>query len=63
MFIINVYLKGGVIQNVFIPQGCDAIVRIVDYDCEDGDCSDTDDEGSPCTVAIYEASETPLEAT
>ena len=57
MHIINVYLKGGVIQNIFIPQGCDAIVRIVDYDCEGSDCLDTDDEGNPCTVALYEANQ------
>ncbi len=54
MPIINVYLKGGVIQNVAIPAGSDVIVRVVDYDCEGGECLDTDDEGSPCTVILYE---------
>ena len=55
MPIINIYVKGGVVQDVAIPPGCGVVVRIVDYDCEGTDCPDTDDEGNPCTVALYEA--------
>ena len=55
MPIINIYVKGGVIQNVAIPAGSKIVVRVVDYDCEGSDCPDKDDEGTPCTVALYEA--------
>lgn len=54
MPIVNVYLKGGVIQGVAIPTGSNVIVRVVDYDCEGGECLDIDDEGTPCMVALYE---------
>lgn len=59
MPIINVYVKGGVIQNMAIPLGSGVIVRVVDYDCEGTDCLDTDDEGAPCTVMLYEQRKEP----
>jgi len=55
MAIVNIYVRGGVIQNVAIPPGCGIVIRVVDYDCEGGDCTDTDDDGNPCHVALYEA--------
>jgi hypothetical protein len=53
MHIINVYVRGGTIQYLSIPQECDVVIRIVDYD---GDGPDTDDKGIPCTVGLYETS-------
>jgi len=57
MPIIDIYVKGGVIQDVAIPRDSNVVVRVVDYDCENGECAYTDDEGTPCNVAIYEAQE------
>jgi len=55
MAIVNIYVRGGVIQGVVIPSECDVIIRIVDYDCEEGDCPDRDDNNDPCRIALYEA--------
>lgn len=54
MAIVNIYVRGGVIQNVAIPQGCDVIIRVVDYDCEGMECRDIDDNGDSCCIALYE---------
>lgn len=63
MAIVNIYVRGGVIQGVAIPQGCDVIIRVVDYDCEGLECWDIDDNGDSCHVALYEASDENQEVT
>jgi hypothetical protein len=50
--IVKVYVDGGVVQGVDVPEN--VVVKIVDYDVDDEEPSDADEEGRPCNIATWE---------
>ncbi len=54
--IITIRVEGGIIQEVEnVPAG--VTVRVLDYDNgNDPDCKTRDDAGEPCSIALYDES-------
>ena len=55
---ILITVEGGVIQDIRIPKGCNAKVKVRDYDCDETPETDDrvtlDEQGDECYESIWE---------
>ncbi len=49
---VKVYVEGGVIQNIDVPEG--VVVKVMDYDVDGQESPARDEDGRPCSIAIWE---------
>jgi hypothetical protein len=50
--VVKVFVHGGVVQHVDVPEG--VVAKVLDYDVEGGEAPDKDQEGRPCSIGTWE---------